>query len=109
MTGCFKNDKRNLVNFTEVVESLKRNFNSLFFRKYTFLDLEIYRGVSPHGRVMQNSERITLTRERIIRSKHTNNFQSLASFWDNDYFDYFYFFQKIQQKMDPKLKKATEK
>ena len=57
---------------------------------------------------MQNLERTTLISERIIRPKCTNNFQVLESFWDNDYFDYFYFFQKIQQKIDPKYKKKNE-
>ena len=49
VTGCFKNDKRNLVNFSQAVESLKIwNFISSFFRKYTFLELEIFRGVMFH-------------------------------------------------------------
>ena len=58
---------------------------------------------------MQNLERITLIIERIIRPKCLNNFQGLTSFWDNDYFDYYKFFQKVQGKMDPKSKKAIEK
>ena len=49
VAGCFKNDKRNLANFSQVVESLKIwNFMSSYFKKYTFLELEIYRGVMFH-------------------------------------------------------------
>ena len=58
---------------------------------------------------MKNLDRITLIRERIIRLTCTNRFKGLARFWDNYNFDYFYFFPKIQQKMDPKSKKGTEK
>ena len=88
LTGCFKNDKRNFVNFSQAVESLKIwNFMSSFLQRSY---------VSPYWGVMKNLERTTLIREREQLGQMHQQFSGSGKILGQWLFDYFYFFENIQ-------------